>query len=113
MMDGGKWICDPLSLRRKRVGDPSGSRQRNAGGVGSGGGERCLVYSVGSEKDTLFERDMVAQYRLRRIVTPSTPAIDLCRWPSLVGQKQKRLAGPAFKIVFHCFKPLLGVFGGN
>ncbi len=44
IMDGGKWICDPPSLRR------TDSKQ-----------SRCLVYSVGSEKDTLFERDMVSK----------------------------------------------------
>jgi hypothetical protein len=41
IMDGGKWICDPPALQHPP--------------------QRCLVYSIGSEKDTLFERDMVSE----------------------------------------------------
>lgn len=48
IMDGGKWVCDPPALQR--IDD----RQRQQGQ------DRCLVYSVGSDKDTLFERDMVS-----------------------------------------------------
>ncbi len=47
IMDGGKWICDPESLRR------TNGKQTHQ--------NRCLVYSVGSDKDTLFERDMVSK----------------------------------------------------
>lgn len=50
IMDGGKWICDPPALRRV------GSQHAHAGSHQ----DRCLVYSVGSEKDTLFERAVVS-----------------------------------------------------
>ena len=44
-MDGGKWLCDPDAMRRPEPEQPG-----------------CLVYSVGSEKDTVFERAMVAEH---------------------------------------------------
>ena len=44
-MDGGKWLCDPDAMRRPEPEQPG-----------------CLVYSVGSEKDTGFERAMVAEH---------------------------------------------------
>ena len=57
-MDGGKWLCDPHKLMRW----PRGAAEHNtapspaaSAASAAASAERCLVYSVGSNQDTLFE----------------------------------------------------------